>query len=160
MAFIILARPIQFSKYHVTQWISKLAESFEIHWVRKYLVNVVLFGIKDLQTSEMAVKLKCNLYVRSKDIFLVFDTALQLPRWPRIIPAWCSRFWECPGDVATGKYNPTYCVRHVRACQNPGRQRGRKMWRSLHKDYSVVSRINICSSLHAGLLQGDISKPR
>ena len=29
----------------------KAPVSFEIHWVKQYLVNVVLFGIKDLQTS-------------------------------------------------------------------------------------------------------------
>ena len=32
-----------------TQWISKLPGSFEIHWVRQYLVNVVLFWNKDLK---------------------------------------------------------------------------------------------------------------
>ena len=31
-----------------TQWISKLPRSFEIHWVRQYLLNVVLLRIKDL----------------------------------------------------------------------------------------------------------------
>ena len=29
-------------------WISKLPGSYEIHWVRHYLVIVVLFGIKNL----------------------------------------------------------------------------------------------------------------
>ena len=32
--------------------------SFEIHWVRQYLTNVVLFGIKDLYTPEVTVKPK------------------------------------------------------------------------------------------------------
>ena len=40
----------------------KAPVSFEIHWVKQYLVNVVLFGIKDLQTSKLTVKLKSNLY--------------------------------------------------------------------------------------------------
>ena len=31
-----------------TQWFSKLLRSFEIHWVRQYLVNIVLFRIKDM----------------------------------------------------------------------------------------------------------------
>ena len=35
-----------FTKYCITQWISKLLGSFEIHWVRLYLVNfVALAGI-------------------------------------------------------------------------------------------------------------------
>ena len=34
--------------YLLTKWISKLPGSFEIHWVRQYLVNVVLFGTKDM----------------------------------------------------------------------------------------------------------------
>ena len=37
------ARPVKLTEYCLTQWISKLPESFEIHWVRQYLVNVVLF---------------------------------------------------------------------------------------------------------------------
>ena len=37
--------------------------SFEIHWVRQYLVNVVLLGIKDMYTFDMTVKLKRNLCV-------------------------------------------------------------------------------------------------
>ena len=48
--------------HSAAQWISKLPGSFEIYWVRQYLVNVVLFAIKDLETSEMTVKLKSNLY--------------------------------------------------------------------------------------------------
>ena len=38
--------------------------SFEIHWVRQYLVNVVSFRIKDLQTYEMTLMLKSNLYTQ------------------------------------------------------------------------------------------------
>ena len=34
------------------------ARSFEIHWVRQYSVNIVLFWIKDLQMSEMIVSSK------------------------------------------------------------------------------------------------------
>ena len=50
-----LTRPVEITRfmYCLTQWISKLLRSFEIHWVRQYLTNVVLFGIKDLLTSEM-----------------------------------------------------------------------------------------------------------
>ena len=32
---------ITFTEYCLTQWISKLPGSFEIHWVRQYLVNFV-----------------------------------------------------------------------------------------------------------------------
>ena len=41
----------------------------EIHWVRQYLVSVVLFVIMDLYTSEVTVKLKSNLYVGPVNIF-------------------------------------------------------------------------------------------
>ena len=34
--------------YYLTQWLSKPSGSFEIHWVREYLVNVIVFGIKYL----------------------------------------------------------------------------------------------------------------
>ena len=44
---------MKFNSYDPTQWISKLAMNFEIHWVRQHLVNVFLFGVKDLYTSEM-----------------------------------------------------------------------------------------------------------
>ena len=37
--------------------------SLEIHLVRKYLANVVLFGIKDMWTFEMTLKFNSNLYV-------------------------------------------------------------------------------------------------
>ena len=43
--------------------------SFEIHWVRQHLVNVVLYRIKNLQTSDMTVKLKRNLHVGTANIF-------------------------------------------------------------------------------------------
>ena len=42
------------------------------HWVRQYLVNLVLFGIRDLVTSEMTIKLKSSLYIRPVNIFPVF----------------------------------------------------------------------------------------
>ena len=51
----------QITWYCLTQYILKLSWSFEIHWVRQYLVNVILFGIKELWISEMAVKLKSKL---------------------------------------------------------------------------------------------------
>ena len=60
---------LEFSRYCLTQQISKLLGSFEIHWVRQYLVNVVLFGTKDLYTSEMTIKLKIN--------FLIFYIAIK-----------------------------------------------------------------------------------
>ena len=53
-------RPMKFTRYCLTQWFSKLQESFEIHWVRQYLVDIVLFQIKDLQKFEMTVKLENN----------------------------------------------------------------------------------------------------
>ena len=41
----------------------------EIHWIRQYLVDVVLFGIKDLYTFEKTVKLESNLFVGPVNIF-------------------------------------------------------------------------------------------
>ena len=54
-------------------WIWKLPVSFAIHRVRQYLLNVVLFGIKDLHTSEMTVKLKSNACVGPVNIFPNFS---------------------------------------------------------------------------------------
>ena len=54
--FTMPTRPVKFTSYCITQWISKLLESFEIYWARQSFVNVVLFGIKDLQASEMTIK--------------------------------------------------------------------------------------------------------
>ena len=53
----------------LTQWISKLPRSFEIHWVRQNLVNEVLYGIKGLWASKMGIKLKSNLYMGPVDIY-------------------------------------------------------------------------------------------
>ena len=42
----LIPSEIIFTKYLLTQWISKLLGSFEIHWVRQYLVNFTgLVGI-------------------------------------------------------------------------------------------------------------------
>ena len=49
---------------------------FEIHRVRKYLVNVVLFGIQDLEICKILVKLKGNLYDGPLNIFPNFDTVI------------------------------------------------------------------------------------
>ena len=62
-------RPMKFTRYCLIQWISKLVGSFEIHWVRQCLVNVVLFGTNDLLKSDMTVKLKSNLYIGPENIF-------------------------------------------------------------------------------------------
>ena len=40
----------------------KAPGSFEIHWVRQHLVNVVLFGLKGLCIFRMTVKIKSNLF--------------------------------------------------------------------------------------------------
>ena len=53
----------------------KAPEEFEIYHVIQYLVNVVLFKIKDLLTSEMPVKLKSNLYAGPVNIYPNFVTA-------------------------------------------------------------------------------------
>ena len=37
--------------------------SFEIHWVRQYLVNVVLYRMKDPLKYKMTPKLKSNMFV-------------------------------------------------------------------------------------------------
>ena len=38
----------KFARYYLAQWISKLPEICEIHWLRQCLLNVFLFGTKDL----------------------------------------------------------------------------------------------------------------
>ena len=48
-------------------------------------MNIVLFRIKDLQTSEMAVKLKSNSYVGLVNIFL--------------------KFWDCNGQWGVSDYS-------------------------------------------------------
>ena len=48
VVFIMPARLVKFTRYCLTQWISKLPGSFKIHRMRQYLVNIVLFGIKNV----------------------------------------------------------------------------------------------------------------
>ena len=67
--FTMPTTPEKFNRYCLTQWISKLPWSFEIHWVRQYFINIGLLWIKDLQTSEMTVELKPNLYIGFVNIF-------------------------------------------------------------------------------------------
>ena len=64
VAFIMPGRSAKFNRYCLTPWNSKLPRSFEIHWVRHNLVNVVIFGIKNLKTYEMTIKLSSNDLVR------------------------------------------------------------------------------------------------
>ena len=58
---------------NLTQWISKLPESSKIKQVREYFINVVLFGINDMQKYKMTAKIKSNLYVRPVNIFPEFS---------------------------------------------------------------------------------------
>ena len=71
--FIMFARHVEVTRYSFTQWISKFPVSFGKQRERQYLVNVVLFGIKDLETSEMIIKLKSNMYIRPAIILPNFD---------------------------------------------------------------------------------------
>ena len=63
-------RPMKFTRYCLTQWISKLPGSFGIPRVRRYLVNVVLFELNEMSTSEITVKLKSNMHIGPVQIFL------------------------------------------------------------------------------------------
>ena len=72
---------MKFTNYCLTQWISKLLVWFEIHWVKQYLVYVVLYGIKDLQSYEMTTQLYINLYVRAVNNFPNFDTDFTHVLW-------------------------------------------------------------------------------
>ena len=54
---------MKFTRHCLIQWISKLQRNKEI---------------KDLQKSEITAKPKSNLYVAPVNIFLIFDTELQL----------------------------------------------------------------------------------
>ena len=65
----------------LAQWISKLPGSFQIHRVRQHLVDVVIFGINDLRTSEMTAKLKSNLYVGPVNIFPIYFTLQPWQIW-------------------------------------------------------------------------------
>ena len=56
------ATPTQCTRYCLTQWISKLLESFEIHWGIHYIVNVVLFGIEDLEIYARPVNIFPNFW--------------------------------------------------------------------------------------------------
>ena len=67
---------------------------FEIHWVRQYMINAVLFGIKDLQTSEMTIKLKGNFYVGPVNTFSHFDTL-------RYETLWYGNAFRIPGACPT-----------------------------------------------------------
>ena len=62
-------KPMELTGYGLNRWISKLPGSFEIYWVKRYLVNVVLFVIKDLYKFEMTVKLNSNVYVGPVNVF-------------------------------------------------------------------------------------------
>ena len=44
--------------YQVLSYSADFPGSFEIHWLRQYLVIVIMFKIKDPWTSEITVKLK------------------------------------------------------------------------------------------------------
>ena len=55
----------------------KIFNNFKIVWVRQYLLNIVLFGIKDHGPVNIwnDCKDQNNLYVGLENIFLIFDTA-------------------------------------------------------------------------------------
>ena len=48
------ARPVEFTRCCLTQWISKLPMNFGIRWVRQRLLNVVSFGISDFWNCRQA----------------------------------------------------------------------------------------------------------
>ena len=52
----------------------KAPSIFDIHWVRQYLLNIVLFRMKDLKGVNICndVKLKSKSYVGSVNIFPIF----------------------------------------------------------------------------------------
>ena len=73
----------------------KTLQEFEIHWVRQYLVNLVLLRIKNLQISEITVKLKSNLYVGPVNIFPNFLHCLlcRTHLWPNIVFQYCTNIY-------------------------------------------------------------------
>ena len=86
----MLAKLMRFIRYCFTQRISKLQRNLEIRWVRQYLLNV-LPVLKVLQTYEMTVQLKRNLFVGPVNIFPNFChylgwalTICLLPKYPLI----------------------------------------------------------------------------
>ena len=56
---------ITFTKYCLTQWISKLLGSFEIHWVRQYLINFTgLIGLWKQQPSILSRTLPRSMHTK------------------------------------------------------------------------------------------------
>ena len=64
--------------YQVLSYSVDFKSPFEIHWVRQYLVNVVLFRLKDLYKSEMSSNnrkaINNNLFIAPVNISPIFDT--------------------------------------------------------------------------------------
>ena len=70
----MLAIPVNFPRYCLTQWIPKA--SWELWNQLSKTIDVVLFGIKGLLTPGMTTQLKSNLCVGPANIFFIFDTAI------------------------------------------------------------------------------------
>ena len=64
-----------FTKYCLTQWISKLPRSFEIHWVRQYLANVMgLAGMLNTRFTTQGLQDRANFHTsRAWQIILIFN---------------------------------------------------------------------------------------
>ena len=101
-----------FTKYHLTQWISKLVGSFEIHWVRQYLVNFM--GLAGIFRECNCFQAEANFYrYWAWLIVLIFNTAIitALSRLILIIISaiihvlMCS---ECHDDVIKWNHFPRY----------------------------------------------------
>ena len=75
----------------------KAPGGFEILWVRQYLANVDLIGIKDLWFSEMNVKLKGHLHVGSGNIFPIL--------YPGIICYNLNHIWR-GSTIIPSQYTP------------------------------------------------------
>ena len=97
-------RPMNFARYCLIQWISKLPGSFEIQskTVQMYLVSVVFFLIKDLETYEMTMNFESNFYVGPVNIFPNF--------WQWYLPPW--RSWYA-AEVPFSHLSPW---RHLTSC--------------------------------------------
>ena len=70
--FTMSARPVKFAMYCLTQWIPKFLGSFEIHWIRQYLVFSFISNKGSVNIQNEPTVKKSKLYVWPANIFSNF----------------------------------------------------------------------------------------
>ena len=69
VVFTMPARSMKFTRNCLTQWISKLLWSLEIHLVRQYLVNIIYLEKGTYKHIKYRKKIKSILYIGPVNIF-------------------------------------------------------------------------------------------